>query len=314
MKRKNQKKMNYTLSQRGPLAALRKHWQLYLLVLLPIVAVFIFHYIPLMGVQIAFRKYSPRAGIWKSTWVGLKYIKQFLNYPKCWQIIWNTLRLNLLVLVFFPLPIILAIMFNDLKDGRFKRGSQILSYAPHFVSTVVVCSMTLMFLNRETGVINLIIQAFGGEAQDWMGNSKAFAPVYALTELWQNLGWDTIIYTACLSSVSVELIDAAKVDGATRLQIVRNVYLPHLLPTVMVLLLLKIGSMVNVGFEKILLLQNPLNTDVSTVLSTYIYNVGILDGQSSYATAVELFQSLVNIALVVFFNFVSRKTTKQSLW
>lgn len=297
-----------------PLAALKRHWQLYLLVLFPMLAVLIFHYIPIYGIQIAFKKYSPKLGITGSEWVGLKYFKQFLNYPKCWQIIWNTLRINLLALLTFPLPIILAIMFNDLRNGIFKRSTQMMTYAPHFVSTVVVCSMTLLFLNRETGVVNRIIELFGGTPQDWMAKSSAFAPVFVITDLWQNLGWDTIIFLAALAGVSPELIDAAKVDGATRLKVVWHIYLPHLLPTIIVLLLLRIGGMVSVGFEKVFLLQTPLNLDSSTVLSTYVYKTGIIDAQLSYSTALSLFESAINIILVVVCNYISRKTTDNSLW
>lgn len=277
-------------------------------------AVLIFHYIPIYGIQIAFKKYSPKLGIAGSEWVGLKYFKQFLNYPKCWQIIWNTLRINLLALLTFPLPIILAIMFNDLRNGVFKRSTQMMTYAPHFVSTVVVCSMTLLFLNRETGVVNRIVELFGGTPQDWMAKSSAFAPVFVITDLWQNLGWDTIIFLAALAGVSPELIDAAKVDGATRLKVVWHIYLPHLLPTIIVLFLLRIGGMVSVGFEKVFLLQTPLNLDSSTVLSTYVYKTGIIDSQLSYSTALSLFESAINIILVVVCNYISRKTTDNSLW
>lgn len=301
-------------SGHGPLAAVKRHWQLYLLLLFPMLAVLIFHYIPIYGIQIAFKKYSPKLGVAGSEWVGLKYFKQFLNYPKCWQIIWNTLRINLLALLTFPLPIILAIMFNDLRNGVFKRSTQMMTYAPHFVSTVVVCSMTLLFLNRETGVVNRIVELFGGTPQDWMAKSSAFAPVFVITDLWQNLGWDTIIFLAALAGVSPELIDAAKVDGATRLKVVWHIYLPHLLPTIIVLFLLRIGGMVSVGFEKVFLLQTPLNLDSSTVLSTYVYKTGIIDSQLSYSTALSLFESAINIILVVVCNYISRKTTDNSLW
>lgn len=301
-------------SGHGPLTAVKRHWQLYLLLLFPMLAVLIFHYIPIYGIQIAFKKYSPKLGVAGSEWVGLKYFKQFLNYPKCWQIIWNTLRINLLALLTFPLPIILAIMFNDLRNGVFKRSTQMMTYAPHFVSTVVVCSMTLLFLNRETGVVNRIIELFGGTPQDWMAKSSAFAPVFVITDLWQNLGWDTIIFLAALAGVSPELIDAAKVDGATRLKVVWHIYLPHLLPTIIVLFLLRIGGMVSVGFEKVFLLQTPLNLDSSTVLSTYVYKTGIIDSQLSYSTALSLFESAINIILVVVCNYISRKTTDNSLW
>jgi len=298
----------------GGLRGAGRYWQLYVMALVPMAAVFIFHYIPVYGIQVAFRKYSPRLGFWGSEWVGLKYIRQFVEYPKFWQIIWNTLRINLLGLVKFPFPIILAIMFNDLKDGWFKRTAQMITYAPHFVSTVVLCSMVLLFLNRETGVVNVIISLFGGTPRNIMADPGAFAPVFVISSLWQNLGWDTIIYLAALSSLSLELIDAAKVDGANHPQVVLNIYLPHLLPTTIVLFLLNMGSMISVGFEKVFLLQNPLNLETSTVLSTFVYQKGLIDGQISFSAAVDVFSSAISILMVVFFNGLSRKLTETSLW
>ena len=300
------------LQTRG--SKLKKYWQLYALVALPMLAVFIFHYIPIYGIQIAFRNYKAKDGITGSKWVGLKYFLQFINYPKFWQILWNTLRVNLYSLLTFPLPIILAIMFNDLKNGAFKRTTQMITYAPHFVSTVVLCSMTILFLNKETGVINTIVVALGGEAQDYMGRPDLFAPIFVISELWQDLGWNTIIYLAAISSLAPELLEAAKIDGANRFQVVLKIYLPHLLPTIITMLLLRMGSMVSVGFEKVFLLQNNLNLDTSTVLGTYAYTVGIINGQFSYSTAVNLFESIINIIMVVTFNYISKKTTDNSLW
>ena len=297
-----------------PKTTIKKYWQLYALVALPIIAVFIFHYIPIYGIQIAFRNYKAKDGITGSEWVGLKYFIQFIKYPKFWQIIWNTLRINIYSLLTFPLPVILAIMFNDLKNGAFKKTTQMLTYAPHFVSTVVLCSMTILFLNKETGVINMIVKLFGGEAQDFMARSELFAPIFVITDLWQNLGWNTIIYLAAISSLAPELLEAAKIDGANRFQIVLKIYLPHLLPTIITMLLLRMGSMVSVGFEKVFLLQNNLNLDTSTVLSTYVYNTGIVNGQFSYSAAVGLFESVINILMVVIFNYLCRKTTDNSLW
>ena len=303
-----------TLRPRSPMQRVLRYWQLYLMLLIPVAAVFIFHYIPIYGIQIAFRKYSPKLGYWGSEWVGLKYFKEFLTYPKCWQIIWNTVKINLLNLLTFPCPIVLAILFNDLKNGWFKKTTQMITYAPHFISTVVLCSMVLLFTNCETGVLNTIIELFGGERSDIMGKSENFAPVFVLSGLWQNLGWDTVIYLAALSSLSPELLDAAKVDGANRWRIVWNIYIPHLLPTIIIMFLLGLGDMVSVGFEKVFLLQNPLNLDASTVLSTYVYNKGLVDGQLSYSTADGLFQSLVAIALVSVFNAISKKVSDTSLW
>ena len=302
------------LVKKNPVMKVLRHWQLYLLVLLPMAAVIIFHYIPLYGVQIAFRDYSAKKGFFGSKWVGLKHFKRFFNYPKFWQIMWNTLKINLINLITFPLPILLAIMFNDLKNGWFKKTTQMLTYAPHFVSTVVLCSMVILFLNRETGVVNVVIRLLGGEGADWMAKPEWFAPVYVLSGLWQNLGWDTVIYLAALASLPLELIDACKVDGANRLQVVRNIYIPHLMPTVVTLFLLHMGSMFGTSFEKVFLLQNPLNLGVSTTLNTYVYEVGILGSQFSYSTAVGLYSSVISIIIVVIFNAISRKVNETSLW
>ena len=303
-----------TLVKKNPALNVLRHWQLYLLVLLPMIAVIVFHYVPLYGVQIAFRDYSAKKGFFGSKWVGLKHFKRFFNYPKFWDIMWNTLKLNLIGLITFPLPIILAIMFNDIKNGIFKRTTQMLTYAPHFVSTVVLCSMVLLFCNRETGVINVFIRMLGGEGDEWMAKPELFAPIYVISGLWQNLGWDTIIYLAALASLPLELIDASKVDGANRLQVVRNIYIPHLAPTVVTLFLLHMGSMFGSSFEKIFLLQNPLNLGVSQTLSTYVYEVGIVGGQFSYSTAVGLYSSVISIIVVVIFNAISRKVNDTSLW
>lgn len=291
-----------------------RYRQLYLLLLLPVFAVFFFHYVPIYGLQIAFRKYQPSKGIWGSQWVGLKYFIQFVNYPKFWQIMWNTLRISLYSLLTFPFPVIFAILLNDLRNGWFKRTAQMLTYAPHFISTVVLCSMTILFLNRETGVINSFVELLGGTRKDWMAQSSLFAPIYVITDLWQNLGWNSIIYLAALSSLSPDLLDASYVDGANRWHILWYIYLPHLMPTVIVMLLLKMGTLASIGFEKVFLLQNTLNLDSSTVLSTYVYNLGMLKGQYSYSAAVGLFENLLNLLLVVTFNAVSRKVSDTSLW
>ena len=294
--------------------AFLRYWQLYLLVLIPMITVFIFHYIPVWGLQIAFRKYQPVKGITGSDWVGFKYFKQFIDYPKFMQIMWNTLRISLYSLLTFPFPVLLAIMLNDLKGNWFKRSTQMITYAPHFVSTVVMCSMTILFLNRETGAFNTILAMLGGTPQDWMARPNLFAPIYVITDLWQNLGWNSIIYLAALSSLSPELIEASQIDGANRFHVLRYISIPHIMPTVIIMLLLKMGTLVSIGFEKVFLLQNTLNTETSTVLSTYVYQIGMVKGQYSYSAAVGLFQSILNIFMVVVFNALSRKVSDTSLW
>lgn len=286
---------------------------LYLMILPPIITVFIFHYIPIYGVQIAFKDYRTSLGIIGSEWVGLKHFIRFIQYPYFGEILRNTIVISLFSLCMFPLPIIFSIMLNEMRNEKLKKTCQMITYAPHFVSVVVVCSMTTMFLNRE-GLINIIVELFGGEAKDFMAIPSAFAPIYAITGSWQDLGWGTIIYLATLAGVSMELVEAAKIDGATRLQTIWHVYLPHLKPTIITMFILRMGSLLTVGFEKTFLLQNPLNAEASSVISTYVYEVGLLGSQYSYSAAVGLFNNIINIILIVTANAISKKVAKTGLW
>lgn len=289
---------------------------LYLMILPSVVSVFIFHYIPLYGVQIAFKDFRTSLGIWESKWVGFDYFIKFFNYPYFWKILWNTISLNLLNLLFFPASVIFAIMLNEMRNGRLKKVCQTITYAPHFISTVLVCSMAIMFLSRE-GLFNIIGPMIYGadyEATNFMANPALFPWVYVISGLWSELGWGTIIYTASLSSISMELVDAAKIDGASRLQIIRYVYLPHLKPTIITMLILQIGQTLTVGFEKVFLLQNPLNMETANVISTYVYEIGIGMHQFSYSTAIELFNSIINIILILSANAISKKVAQTELW
>lgn len=286
---------------------------LYLMILPPIITVFIFHYIPLYGVQIAFKNYKTSLGIWGSKWVGFKYFIKFFDYPYFTRIMWNTLWINILSLVLYPIPIIFALMLNEMRNMKMKKLCQTITYAPYFVSTVVVCSMITMFLSRD-GLFNMILSFLGAEVIDFMAIPTAFAPIHCISGLWQSLGWGTIIYTATLSGVSPELVEAARIDGASRLQIIRHVHLPHLKPTIITLFILRMGSMLSVGFEKTFLLQNGLNRDVSSIISTYTYEMGILGGQFSYSAAIGLFNNLINITLIVLANTISKKVAKTGLW
>ena len=286
---------------------------LYLMILPSIITVFIFHYIPLYGVQIAFKDFRSSLGIWGSEWVGLKHFKTFFNYPYFGRVIWNTLWISLCSLLTFPLPVIFSLMLNEMRNEKLKKVCQMITYAPHFVSTVVVCSMIILFTNRE-GLINIILGFFGVEAIDFMGLSSAFAPIYSISGLWSGLGWSTIIYMATLSGVSQELIEAAKIDGATRMQVIWYVNLPHIKGTVITMFILNMGSLLSVGFEKTFLLQNSLNQDASSVIATYVYEIGLLNQQFSYSTAIGLFNSIVNIIMIVAANMISKKLAHTGLW
>ena len=286
---------------------------LYAMILPPIITVFIFHYIPLYGVQIAFKDYRTSLGILGSEWVGVKYFVKFLNYPYFGKIMKNTLWISLVSLSTFPLPIIFSVMLNEMKNGKLKKVCQTITYAPHFISVVVLCAITQIFLSRG-GLLHALINLFDGKFVDLLSVPAAFAPIYALTDLWQGLGWGTIIYLAALSGVSMELVEAARMDGATRMQTIWHVYLSHLKPTVVTMLILRLGSLVSVGFEKTFLLQNPLNLDASSVISTYSYEIGILNHQFSYSAAIGLFNNVVNIILIITANTISKKVAKTGLW
>lgn len=296
------------------LRRIHRKWQLYLLILPAIVSVFIFHYIPIYGVQIAFKNFRSSKGILGSEWVGFKHFARFLAYPDFWKILWNTVRISLYALATFPCPVILALMMNELNSERYKKFMQMVTFAPHFISTVAVCSMVLLFFDRSQGLVNNVIAALGGERYDFVSSTRYFSSLYVWSGVWQNLGWNAIIYIAALSSVSPELIEAARVDGATRLQIVRYVNFPAILPTVITMLILSAGSLLNVGFEKIYLLQNPLNMEASRVISTYVYEIGLQGGQFSYSTAIGLFNNVVNIVVIILVNGISKRVTRVALW
>lgn len=276
--------------------------------------IFLFNYLPMVGLQIAFRDYRASKGIWGSQWVGLKYFIKFFNYPNCWKIIRNTLVLSLYSLATFPLSIIAALLINELRSVSYKKVVQMVTYAPHFISTVVICSMITLFMNQSSGLINNVIAALGGKRVDFLGTAAYFPHIYVWSGVWQNLGWGTIIYLATLSAVSPELHEAAYLDGANRMQIILHVNIPCILPTVVIMLIMNCGTILSVGFEKVYLLQNALNLDTSQTISTYNYELGLLGGQYSYTTAIGLFNTVVNVVMLTIVNTVSRRVSEISLW
>lgn len=292
-----------------------RNWELYLF-LLPTLAYFIiFHYIPMYGVQIAFKDFLPSNGIWGSEWVGFKHFTHFFESYYFWDLIKNTLGISFYELIVgFPLPIILALAINEAKDGLFKRSVQTITYAPHFISVVVMAGMIIAFLSPATGVINHLITALGFEPIPFMSDPAWFKTVYVLSGVWQGTGWGTIIYLAALAGVDQQLHEAAIVDGATRLQRIWHINIPALVPTMIILLILNVGSILSVSFEKILLLQNPLNMDSSNVIATFVYKAGLLDAQYSFASAVGLFNSVISAILLVIVNQVAKKKSETSLW
>lgn len=294
--------------------AVRENWQLFVLLAPGFIYVLIFHYIPMYGVQIAFKNYSTRLGIWGSNWVGLKHFMRFLEYPAFAQIVSNTLALSLYSIATFPCAVIAAMLLNELNNMKFKRVVQMVSYAPHFISTVVLVGMIDIFFSRSNGLINNLVEALGGTRFDYITSSACFPHLYVWSGVWQNLGWNTIIYLAALSGVSVEMQEAARIDGASRAQIVCHINLPTILPTVMTMLILSCGNVLSVGFEKVFLMQNSLNLDASQVISTYVYEVGINGAQFSYSTAIGLFNTVVNVLVLILVNNISRRLSAVSIW
>ena len=289
-------------------------WQHYLLLLPAVVYLIIFSYATMYGVQIAFRDFRASKGILGSPWVGLKHFIRFVQYPDFGKILGNTLSITLYSLTTFPLGIILALMMNEVRNIRFKKTVQMITYAPHFISTVVVCSMITLFLNKNNGIINHVIAALGGTRIDFMTQSHMFPSIVVWSGVWQSIGWSTIIYISALSGVSEEMLEAARIDGANRIQIIWHMNIPTILPTIITMLILNCGNLLSLGFEKIYLLQNSLNLDNSQIIATYVYQVGLVSAQFSYSAAIGLFNNIINIALLLLVNAISKHVAQISLF
>lgn len=293
---------------------IKKSGQLYAFVALAFISIFVFAYIPMYGILMGFQNFSAPRGIWGSEWVGFHHFRVFFESRFFWEIIRNTTFLSLYQIVAsFPMPIILALAFNEAKDGFFKKFTQTVTYAPHFISVVVMTGMVISFLS-PSGLINNMLGAIGFEATNFLSLPGWFPSVYVWSQIWQSTGWGTIIYLAALAGVDPTLHEAAIVDGASRLKRVWHINLPAIKPTIVVLLILSFGSIMTNGFERIILLQNNLNLTTSRVISTYVFEVGIEGGRFSFATAVGLFNSVVNAALLIIVNFISKKVSGSGLW
>ena len=293
------------------------HWQLLALLLIPVAWYIIFCYVPMFGVQLAFKNYKVRLGIWDSPWADplLRHFNRYFSSYYAWSTIWNTLAINLGCLAIgFPAPILLALMLNEINSIRFRKVLQNITYIPYFLSIVVVVSMLKLFTDQRYGVFNMMLQALGMKALPLMESEKYFRPLYVLSNVWQNMGWNAIIYIAALAGVDSALYEAATVDGASRWQKIIHVSLPCILPTIVTMFILRIGQLMTIGFEKALLMQNDLNIGTSEIISTLVYKNGIQKSDYSYATAVGLMNSVVNLILIVTANTVCRKTLDQSLW
>jgi putative aldouronate transport system permease protein len=292
-----------------------RNWQLYVL-LIPVIAYFvIFEYTPMYGVQIAFKDFIAKKGIWGSPWVGFKHFQRFFDSYFFWTLLKNTLGISLYQLVVgFPVPILLALMINEVRQSKFRKFIQTVTYAPHFLSTVVMVGLIVIFLNPNTGLVNHFLELFGLKPISFMTEAGWFKTIYVFSGVWQQMGWSSIIYLAALSGIDPQQHEAAKVDGANRLQRIWHVNIPGILPTIVILLILQMGSLMGVGFEKVFLMQNDLNMDSSDVISTYVYRSGILGAQYSFSAAVGLFNSVVNFILLISVNFISRRLNQTSLW
>ncbi|MFC0215292.1 ABC transporter permease [Paenibacillus chartarius] len=292
--------------------ALNKY--LYVMMLPVLIYYFVFHYAPMYGAIIAFKEYTPIKGILGSEWVGLANFQSFFESYYFWRILKNTLVISFYSICFeFPAPIILAILINEIRNGRFKRIVQSVSYMPYFISLVVICGMIKDFTSSD-GVVNLMWTFFGGDGQAMLQKPELFRAIYIISEIWQKIGWESIIYIAALMSIDQEQYEAARMDGAGRWRQIWNITIPGIMPTIMIMLILRIGSLLNVGFEKIILLYNPSIYDTADVISSFVYRKGLLEFGWSYSTAVGLFNSVINLLLLITANRVSRKFSESSLW
>lgn len=286
------------------------------MLVLPCIAYFIiFHYIPMGGLMMAFQNYRPTKGFFGSEWVGLKYFAQFFTSPFFPRLVRNTVLISVYGLLWgFPIPILFALFLNELRPGVFKKIVQTVSYMPHFISTVVLVGIVQSLLSPYEGVVNTMITALGGQSINFLAEPRWFRTIYIGSGIWQNFGYNSIIYLSAISSVDPQLYEAARIDGAKRFQIMFRITLPCILPTAIIMLILNCGSIMNVGFEKINLLYSPATYETADVISTYVYRQGIVGAQWSYSTAVGMFNSVINLILIIVVNRISRKLSDISLW
>ncbi len=287
--------------------SLRDNWQLYVMLLVPVLLTVIYKYVPMYGIQIAFRDYKASRGIMGSSWVGLKWFQRFFGSPNCVRMIRNTFTLSLFSLLWsFPIPVILALLLNQLRFKKLKTAVQTILYAPHFISTMVVCGMLRIFLSPSGGLINLI----AGTQLDFLSMPGAFRTIYIASGIWQDAGWGIIVYMATLAGIDSSHYEAAKIDGASMFQRIRYIDFPELLPTIVLMLIMAAGGLMNIGFEKVWLLQTDLNKVTSDVIAVYVYQQGIENAKYSYATAVGLFNTVVNIVLLIIVNKIASRISE----
>lgn len=309
---KSDKKTNFFM--KGVIKDFKLNKELYVMILPVIIFYVIFHYKPMAGIVIAFKNFKPSRGLWDSPWVGLKHFYDFFSSFYFWRILKNTIVINFTDLLWgFPAPIILALLINELKNKFFKSSVQTITYLPHFISLVVVCGMIKDFTS-DSGIISYIISLFGGETKNLLQHPQYFVPVFVASGIWQHIGWGTIVYLAALTGIDQELYEAAEVDGANKWRQTLNITIPGIAPTIIILLILRIGQLLSVGFEKIILLYNPAIYETADVISSYVYRKGLQESNFSYSAAVGLFNSLINFVLLISSNKLSKKYNETSLW
>jgi putative aldouronate transport system permease protein len=293
----------------------RRDWDLLLIISLPFVYYIIFRYVPMYGVILAFKKFAMNKGILGSPWVGLQWFEQFFGSPYFFRLMRNTFVLSIgYIVISLPFPIAFAILLSEIRHRWYQRFAQTVSYLPYFISMVVAMGMVVNFLNPQEGILNVFLGKLGIQPIDFINNARWFRSVYIVSGIWQNFGFNAILYLAAITSIDVQLYEAATIDGATRVQKIRWITLPLIVPTIIILLLLNIGNMLNVGFEKIILLYTPTTYETADVISTYVYRRGIQGSEFGFGTAVGLFNSVVNLVLIFVFNRVARKVSDTSLW
>ncbi len=297
------------------LKKLQKNYDLLLIFALPLAWYIIFMYVPMYGLQIAFKDYTPGMSIWAGDWVGFKYLNQFFDSYYFKDLLLNTILLSLgTILIGFPIPIIFALLLNEIRNKKFQKLIQNVTYIPYFLSAVVIVSMLSIFSDPQSGIFNMIRQFFGLEAIDLLSKPEYFRSLYIFSDVWQFMGFNAVIYIAALSAIDPSLYEAADIDGATRLQKIIHISLPEIKSTILILFILRIGSTMTIGFEKVYLMQNPVNLETSEIISTFIYKYGLIKGQYSYSAAMGLFNNAINFVLLVVANTLSKKLTKHSLW
>ena len=306
---------NVTKSTLRKNAYWKKHYPFYIMLAPVVLYYIIFCYLPMFGVVIAFKDYDIYTGVLDSPWVGVKYFKQFFSSIYFWRLIKNTLFISLYDIVFcFPAPIILALLFNELTNAKFKKTVQTISYLPHFVSSVVIVSLVLNFVSLNNGLVNNIIKACGGEPIYFLSEPKYFRSIYTIMNLYKNIGWSSIVYISAISGVSTELIEACVIDGGNHWHRIRHIILPTISNTIVVLFILRMGSLLSIGYENIILLYNPKLYETADVVQTYVYRSGLLEANYSFSTAVGLFMSIVGMISVAVTNYISRRVSDMSLW